>query len=70
MIQDIVDEMHRRWDQISEDSKKIYRDKLKEDMEDALSWKEGELPDELIDEPLVKAIYHMLLDKSGTGESE
>ncbi|MCB9312507.1 MAG: type I restriction endonuclease subunit R [Lewinellaceae bacterium] len=69
MLQDIVDEMHRRWDQMSESAKKMYLDKLKEVMDDALSRKEGELPDELIDEPLAKAIYHMLLDKSGTGES-
>ena len=66
MLQDIVDEMHARWDHLSESAKKMYLEKIKEVMEGALSRKEGELPDDLIDDPLVKAIYHMLLDKCGT----
>ncbi len=67
MLQDIVDEMHRRWDQLSETARISFLERVKSVMNDALSRKEKGLPDDLIDEPLVKAIYHMLLEKCTTG---
>ncbi|MCO6475214.1 MAG: type I restriction endonuclease subunit R [Phaeodactylibacter sp.] len=65
MLQDIVDEMHLKWDLLSEAAKREYLDRLREIQDRALDRKEPSLPDNLIDEPLAKALYHMLMEQAG-----
>ncbi|WP_282782144.1 type I restriction endonuclease subunit R [Phaeodactylibacter xiamenensis] len=64
MLQDIVDEMHLKWDMLSEDAKREYLNRLNEIREHALSRRENQLPDQLIDDPLSRALYHALLEQA------
>ena len=65
MLQEIVDELHANWEMLSEAAKRTYVEKLKDLKERALDRKEPSLPANLIDEPLVKALYHDLSDRAG-----
>lgn len=64
MLQDIVDEMHLKWDMLSEDAKREYLNRLNEIREHTLSRRENQLPDQLIDDPLSWALYHALLKQA------
>lgn len=65
MLQEVVDEMHERWDMISEAARRELVDRLRDIKDRALDRKEPALPDSLIDEPLSKAIFHFLLEQTG-----
>jgi len=65
MLQEVVDEMHERWAMLSGAAKRELVDRLREIKERALDRKEPALPDNLIDEPLSKAIFHFLLEQTG-----
>jgi len=63
MLQEIVDELHLNWAQLSEAARRTYVEKLKDLKDRALSRKEPTLPSNLIDEPLVKALFHDLSER-------
>lgn len=65
MLQEVVDELHANWEMLSEAARHAYVEKINDLKERALSRKEPSLPANLIDEELVKAIYHELLDRVG-----
>jgi type I restriction enzyme R subunit len=65
MLQEVVDELHANWEMLSEAAKHAYVEKIKDLKERALSRKEPSLPANLIDEELVKAIYHDLSERVG-----
>jgi len=65
MLQEIVDEMHQKWEQLSEEARYALVDRLREVKERALDRKESSLPDALIDEPLARALFHALQEQAG-----
>ncbi|MGB0431720.1 MAG: type I restriction enzyme subunit R domain-containing protein, partial [Bacteroidia bacterium] len=61
MLKEVVEEMHAKWDSISEGAQKVYLDKVKGIMEQARTRKTADVPDVVSSAELSLAIYHMLL---------
>jgi type I restriction enzyme R subunit len=69
MLREVVDEMHAKWDSISEEAQKVYLDKVKGIMEQARTRKTADVPDDVASTELSLAIYHMLIDQiSGSND--
>lgn len=66
LLQDLVDEMHAKWDNASQAAREAFVDRLKEIKDQTLAQKESSIPGDLIDEPLTKAIYHLLIQQAET----
>lgn len=65
MLQEVIDELHQNWEHLSAAAKRAYVEKLDDLKDQALNRREPSLPADLIDEPLVKALFHDLSDKAG-----